>query len=66
MRAGLGIAVVPREVALPFAQGNALRVIPLTDPWAKRRFAICFRDEAHLSPAARLLVKHLSSRQSSG
>ena len=64
VRAGLGIAVVPREIALPFAQGHALRVIALTDPWAKRRFAICFRDEAGLSPAARLLVRHLSNLQS--
>jgi len=63
VRAGLGIAVVPREIAQPFALGGALRIVALTDAWARRRFAICIRDEAQLSPAARLLVKHLSSRQ---
>jgi len=63
VRAGLGIAVVPREIAQHFAGGNALRIIALSDAWARRRFAICIRDEAHLSPAARLLVKHLSSLQ---
>lgn len=59
VRANLGIAVVPREVAEPVAGSLDLRVLPLTDPWAQRRFALCFRDEARLSPAARLLVGHL-------
>jgi hypothetical protein len=34
-------------------------VIPLTDAWAKRNFAICYRSEVNLSAAARLLLKHL-------
>jgi DNA-binding transcriptional LysR family regulator len=59
VRANLGIAVVPTEVAKPFAASFGLRVIPLADAWAERRFAICFRSEQHLSPAAKLLVAHL-------
>ncbi|RYF30996.1 MAG: LysR family transcriptional regulator, partial [Comamonadaceae bacterium] len=59
VRANLGIAVVPREVAEPAAASFGVKVIPLTDAWAQRRFALCFRDEATLSPAARLLVAHL-------
>lgn len=58
-RAGLGIAVVPREVAEPFTSDGSLRVVALTDAWATRRFTICFRDEARLSPSARLLLAHL-------
>lgn len=58
-RAGLGIAVVPREVAEPFTADGSLRMVALTDAWATRRFAICFRDEARLSPSARLLLAHL-------
>ena len=61
VRANLAISVVPREVADPFAKAHGLRVIPLGDPWAKRRFAICFRDEASLSAAARLLLGHLQA-----
>ena len=60
VRANLAISVVPREVADPYARTFGLRVMPLTDAWARRRFAICFRDEAGLSAAARLLVKHLA------
>jgi DNA-binding transcriptional LysR family regulator len=59
VRAKLGICVVPAEVAAPYAQTYSLRVIPLTDAWAQRRFALCFRDEQALSPAAQLLLGHL-------
>jgi DNA-binding transcriptional LysR family regulator len=59
VRAGLGIAVVPREVVEPMASGGAFVVVPLTDPWARRRFTICFKDEDSLSPSARLLLDHL-------
>ncbi|KQP18286.1 LysR family transcriptional regulator [Pseudorhodoferax sp. Leaf267] len=59
VRAGLGIAVVPREVVEPAMRHDAFRVIPLTDAWARRRFIICYKDEATLSPAARMLLEHL-------
>ena len=38
---------------------GSLRLVALTDSCATRRFAICFRDEARLSPSARLLLAHL-------
>lgn len=60
VRANLAISVVPREVAEPYARTYGLRVMPLSDGWARRRFAICYRDEAGLSAAARLLVRHLA------
>ena len=60
VRANLAISVVPREVAAPFAQTAPVRVVPLSDAWAQRRFAICCRDEQALSPAAQLLVQHLA------
>lgn len=60
--AGLGIAVMPREVAEPVAGSAGVKVVPLTDPWAQRRFALCFRDAQALSPAARLLVEHLAEQ----
>jgi DNA-binding transcriptional LysR family regulator len=61
VRANLGIAVVPREVAEPVAAAYGLKVIPLTDRWAQRKFAICFHDEGRLSPAARALAAHLQA-----
>ncbi|WP_077003116.1 LysR family transcriptional regulator [Variovorax sp. KK3] len=66
VRAQLGIAVVPQEVAEPMATTYGLRVLPLTDRWARRSFAVCFHDERQLSPAARLLVAHLAGRAKAG
>ncbi|MEI2418279.1 LysR family transcriptional regulator [Orrella sp. JC864] len=63
VRAGLGVAIVPLEIGAPFARDGSIKVLPLTDAWARRRFVICFRNEAHLSPAARLLVRYLSDRK---
>ncbi|MGO4329966.1 LysR family transcriptional regulator [Cupriavidus sp. 2TAF22] len=65
VRANLGLTIVPREVVEPVSASFGVQVIPLTDAWAQRRFAICFRDEASLSPAARLLVDFLIARAAS-
>ena len=62
IRANLGISVAPIEIAEPYATALGLRVIPLTDAWALRRFAISYRDEDSLSPPARLLLEHLHKR----
>jgi DNA-binding transcriptional LysR family regulator len=62
VRARLGISVVPREIAESYAENFDLRVIALRDDWARRRFAVCFRDMATLSPAARLLVEYLAAQ----
>ncbi|HEY9318878.1 MAG TPA: LysR family transcriptional regulator [Achromobacter sp.] len=61
VRANLGITIVPREVAQPYAHATGLIVIPLTDAWAERRFTLCFRDEENLSPAAQVLLEHLAN-----
>jgi DNA-binding transcriptional LysR family regulator len=57
--AGLGLAILPREVCEPQARSLGLRLIPLTDAWACRRFVICMRSPQTLTAAARLLVDHL-------
>jgi DNA-binding transcriptional LysR family regulator len=61
VRAGLGISVVPREVAQPLAGAFDLRIIDLTDAWAERHFAICFQHEHSLSQAAKRVVEHLAN-----
>ncbi|MBI5276692.1 MAG: LysR family transcriptional regulator [Burkholderiales bacterium] len=62
VRAGLAISVVPREVAEPIAVRYGMKLVPLAEPWARRRFIICFRDQQSLTPAAHLLVEHLASK----
>jgi DNA-binding transcriptional LysR family regulator len=63
--ANLALAIVPQEEARAMQKQLGLKVIPLSNTWAKRRFVISVRDEAALSVPARLLVDSLraSARQ---
>jgi DNA-binding transcriptional LysR family regulator len=61
VRAGLAISVLPAELARPYAEAFGLQIVPLADPWARRRFAIATRGDDRLTPAARLLVEHLAA-----
>jgi DNA-binding transcriptional LysR family regulator len=60
--AGLGISVTPKQVALRSAKVREISVVPLTDSWAKRRFAVCFCNPETLSPAASRMVDFLASK----
>lgn len=59
VRAGLGITVIPREIAASSAELMGLKVLPLQDSWAKRRFTICYRDRESMSKAALMLLDDL-------
>jgi DNA-binding transcriptional LysR family regulator len=52
--------VIPEQVAAG-AAGPGIRVVPLRDAWADRRFVICYRRFDALQPAARRMVEHLSA-----
>ena len=56
--AGLGIAILPREAATPHVR-SGLTLVPLSDPWAERRFVVCSRADPLLPATARLLIDHL-------
>lgn len=59
--AGLGLAVLPREVAVPHAGAGRLALVPLAEPWAERQFMVLTRPRAHISAAARLLAQELEA-----
>jgi DNA-binding transcriptional LysR family regulator len=61
VHAGLAISLVPREVAETAARALGLRLVALAEPWADRRFILCYRDAESLTPAAQWLVEHLAS-----
>lgn len=62
--AELAISLVPREVVPPGLDSRRVRLIPLAEDWAERRFILCFRDPQLLTPAARMLLDHLGSLDS--
>ena len=57
--AGLGIGVMPKEVARRSAAKNGMRVVQLDEPWTKRSFHLAVRAESALSAAGRLVLAHL-------
>jgi DNA-binding transcriptional LysR family regulator len=61
--AGLGIAIMPREaIGEAHAGALALRLVPLTDRWAARKFVMCLRSRDTLTQAAGMLVDYLHER----
>lgn len=59
VQAGLGIGVLPLKAARTYSTALGLRLIPLTDAWAKRQHLVCVRDLKELPLHVRRLVEHL-------
>ncbi len=57
--AGLGISVVPRQVSQIYVSAGQVRIVALSNEWAHRRFAVCFRRQGELTPAAERLLDFL-------
>lgn len=58
VRAGLGIGVLPLK-SLNLYRHEGVKVVRLTDEWARRRLSVCVRADGELSSAGRLLLEHL-------
>lgn len=57
--AQMGIAILPRELALPELRGGKVRVLTLAEPWARRALLIGVRQLETLPATARSLVGYL-------
>jgi DNA-binding transcriptional LysR family regulator len=55
----VGIGVVPDTTARWAVKSMAIRVVDLTDAWARRELTICVRSMETLAPYARQLVEHM-------
>ena len=60
--AGLGLAVLPRQAALPYAHALGLLIVPLCGMRTERRLLLAMRDRNALSPAASALVQMAHDR----
>ena len=56
---GLALGIFPAEAIGEYTEAYDLRVVPLTDDWARRAQFICISAIEPLSPAARRLVQSL-------
>ena len=59
---GIGVAILPETAARRCQQSMAIRVIPLTNTWARRQLTICVRSFRSLPVHAQRLVEFLRSR----
>jgi len=57
--AGLGISVIPKAAATACDAQLRLNIVPLAEPWARRKLLICTRTDRDLPGAARQLLDHL-------
>ncbi|NEX64782.1 LysR family transcriptional regulator [Noviherbaspirillum galbum] len=57
--ANLGVSIIPMQVGSSYA--SKVKLIPLSDAWAKRQFAVCFKSQEKLQPPALRLVEYLTS-----
>ncbi|MEN9775604.1 MAG: hypothetical protein RL322_2674 [Pseudomonadota bacterium] len=60
--AGLGVCVLPLAMAHPLATSLKLKLLAIDAGWSLRHYALCFRDQASLTPVTRQLIDHLSRR----
>lgn len=65
IEAGLGSGILAEGAAQPFVAAKQLRLVRLSDPWAKRHMYICVRDYESLPAIARRLVDHLQRTKNS-
>ncbi|HEY8357253.1 MAG TPA: LysR family transcriptional regulator [Ramlibacter sp.] len=59
VRANLAIAIIPAEIATGHASAMQVKAVPLSDPWARRQFVVCWRADEALPKAAELLAAYL-------
>jgi len=64
--ANLGISVVPREVSRIYVSAGQVRIVRLLNDWAHRQFAVCFRRQEDLTPAALRLLDFLAAQAPAG
>jgi len=56
---GIGVGVLPVSLAERFSKKFHYHILPLTDPWARRRICICYKTTDSLSPAMAGLLDFL-------
>lgn len=62
IEAGVAVGVLPAEAAERYRDFYHIRIVRLTDAWARRSMVLCVRDALSLSPAAGLLFEYLRSQ----
>ncbi len=62
VNAGLGLGVLPVDIATLYARIFDIGILPIDAPWAQRELQICVRAFQALPTAAKLFVNHLTGK----
>ncbi|SAK74404.1 LysR family transcriptional regulator [Caballeronia hypogeia] len=65
VNSGLGIGILPLELARRYSVMFDFRIIQLSEAWARRKIQICVRSFESLPTAAKLFVNHLRTESGS-
>jgi DNA-binding transcriptional LysR family regulator len=63
---GLGVAILPRAAAQPYAQAFGLVIVPLEGMNVERRLLLAMRRRSELSPAAEALAAMIEAEMAAG
>ncbi|ARP79810.1 LysR family transcriptional regulator [Bordetella genomosp. 8] len=66
VNAGLGLGVLPLDIATLYARIFDIGILPIQEPWARRELQICVRAFEALPTAAKLFVEHLTGKAPPG
>ena len=61
--AGLGIAIMPQQIAEMYAASLRVAVIPLADTWAERELCVVFNDRNQLTATVNTLINFLTHQR---
>ncbi|KPA99389.1 LysR family transcriptional regulator [Pseudomonas asplenii] len=56
---GVGVGIVPRDIARRYKRRYPLRLLALNDDWARRQLCLCFRQWHELAAPMQSLLVHL-------
>jgi DNA-binding transcriptional LysR family regulator len=60
VHAGMGVAIVPRQVAEIYLDIMNISIVPMSDSWSKKNILVSYKSDATLSATARLLFEFLT------
>jgi DNA-binding transcriptional LysR family regulator len=59
VEAGVGVAVIPEVAARRYSRSSRIRTVRMTDPWSRRKLAICMRSRLSVPRPVQQLADHL-------
>ncbi|MES2026615.1 MAG: LysR substrate-binding domain-containing protein [Pseudomonadota bacterium] len=60
---GIGLAIVPKAVALRYTRSTGIKMIALSEPWAQRNLVVCVRNMQDMPDHVQQLIQYMLARE---